>query len=231
MLLSHLDRQAIKELTAKMMLEVGILQIRTDVPFEFTSGWRSPVYIDCRRLISYPRIRRTLTDFATSVIVSEIGFESLDAIAGGETAGIPFAAWIADRLMMPMQYVRKKPKSFGVQARVEGDVRVGTRILLVEDLTTDGRSKIFFCKALRDAQAIVEHTLVLFFYDIFQDTLERLQKSHLELHSLATGWDLLRIARQTKYCTTKELDEVELFFHNPQLWSEAHGGISEFPPE
>ena len=79
-------------------------------------------------------------DFATTVVLRDIGFEAIDSVAGGETAGIPFAAWIADRLMLPMQYVRKKPKGFGRMAQIEGDLSPGTRVLLVEDMATDGQS-------------------------------------------------------------------------------------------
>ena len=88
----------IAELTAKMLLEVEAVRFMQDKPFIFTSGWASPVYTDCRRLISFPRVRRTLIDFGASTILREAGFEQFDAVAGGETAGIPFAAWMADRL-------------------------------------------------------------------------------------------------------------------------------------
>ena len=110
------DNHIIAELTAKMLLEVGAVHFRSDQPYIFTSGLASPVYNDCRKLISYPRIRSTIIDFAASVVLREAGFEKFDAIAGGETAGIPFAAWLADRLGLPMQYVRKKPKGFGRDA-------------------------------------------------------------------------------------------------------------------
>ena len=86
------NRQEMAELTARMLLEIKAVHFRADEPYTFTSGLASPVYIDCRKLISYPRIRSTLMDFAVSVLVREAGFEAFDAIAGGETAGIPFAA-------------------------------------------------------------------------------------------------------------------------------------------
>ena len=113
-------------------------------------------------------------------------------VAGGETAGIPYAAWIADRLGLPMQYVRKKPKGFGRNAQIEGDVREGARTLLVEDLTTDGRSKINFCQALRDAGAMVDHVFVNFYYDIFPESKKKLSDLDVQLHYLATWWDVLR---------------------------------------
>ena len=223
------DKDLIAELTAKMLLEVKAVHFRADEPFRFTSGWASPVYIDCRKLISYPRVRNTLMDFGASVILRDIGFESLDAIAGGETAGIPFAAWIADRLAMPMQYVRKKPKGFGRDAQIEGDFREGARIVLVEDLSTDGRSKIRFCEAIRAAGLQVEHTFVIFHYDIFPETKETLQKFGLQMHALATWWDVLKLARDKSYFDTTTLREVEAFLNNPMEWSASHGGASSIP--
>src|SRR5579885_61783 len=145
------DRNTIAELTARMLLEVEAVRFSTDKPFIFTSGWASPVYTDCRRLISFPRVRQALMEFGAATVLRDAGFERFDAVAGGETAGIPFAAWMADRLMLPMLYVRKQPKGFGRNAQIEGDLREGARVLLVEDMTTDGRSKVNFCKAIRQA--------------------------------------------------------------------------------
>ncbi len=222
------EKKRIAELTAKMFLEVEAIHFRSDEPFRFTSGWASPVYIDCRKLISFPRVRQTLMDFSVSVILSNIGFESVDAIAGGETAGIAFAAWIADRLMLPMQYVRKKPKGFGRTAQIEGAFSEGDKILLVEDLTTDGKSKVNFCEALRKAGAIVSDTFVLFYYDIFPQTREVLKKIDVQMHYLATWWDILDQCKTLGYFDETTLAEVDSFLHHPVEWSAAHGGTSSF---
>ena len=128
-------------LTARMLLEIKAVHFRADEPYKLTSGLASPVYIDCRKLISYPAVRASLMDFACAKILRDAGFARFDAVAGGETAGIPFAAWIAERLALPMLYVRKKPKGFGRDAQIEGALAEGARVLLVEDLTTDGGSK------------------------------------------------------------------------------------------
>jgi orotate phosphoribosyltransferase len=218
------DKTLVAELTARMLLEVQAVHFRPDEPFRFTSGLASPVYIDCRKLISYPRIRTTLMDFAASTILQEIGFEALDAIAGGETAGIPFAAWIADRLTMPMQYVRKKAKGFGRGAQIEGDFKDGARILLVEDLATDGRTKIRFCEALRAAGLTVNHTFVIFHYDIFPQTKAMLGEYGIQMHALATWWDVIRVAQERNMLHSKTVDEVMGFLRAPEEWSFAHGG-------
>jgi orotate phosphoribosyltransferase len=222
---SFADKKVIAELTAKMFLEVEAVRFMTDKPFIFTSGWASPVYTDCRRLISFPRVRQTLIDFGAATILREAGFERFDSVAGGETAGIPFAAWMADKLGLPMQYVRKKPKGFGRNAQIEGHLVEGQRVLLVEDMTTDGRSKVNFCNALRQAGATCDHVLVFFFYDIYPEGRKILADLGVTLHTLATWWDILAVAKESDKFDAKMLAEVEKFMHDPAGWSKAHGGV------
>jgi orotate phosphoribosyltransferase len=221
------DKKAIAQQTARMMLEIKAIHFNAESPFFFTSGWASPVYVDCRKIISYPRLRSGLMDFASSIIMSDIGYESIDNIAGGETAGIPFAAWIADKLMLPMQYIRKKPKGFGRNSQIEGDLPEGARTLLVEDLATDGRSKVNFCNALRKAGAKVDHCFVLFYYDIFPESKEYLAALNVKLHYLTTWWDVLEVAEGTSHFDKGVLKEVRNFLNRPSEWSAAHGGIAD----
>src|SRR5258707_5555450 len=202
------DKAFIAETTARMLLEVKAVLFFEDKPFIFTSGWASPVYIDCRKLIFYPRIRTQLVDFAASGLSSAGGSRQFGVVPGGEPAGIPYAAWLADRLGLPMQYVRKKPKGFGRNAQIEGDVREGARTLLVEDLTTDGRSKINFVSALREAGAIVEHVFVNFYYDIFPESKKTLADLGVQLHSLATWWDVLAVGKKDGYLPPAQIAEV-----------------------
>jgi orotate phosphoribosyltransferase len=223
------DPDFIAETTAKMLLEVKAVLFSEGKPFIFTSGWASPVYIDCRKLIFYPRIRAQIIDFAVATLARDAGFEQFDVVAGGETAGIPYAAWIAERLGLPMQYVRKQPKGFGRNAQIEGDLREGARTLLVEDLTTDGRSKINFCKALREAGAVVEHVYVDFYYDIFPESTKTMTELGVRLHRLATWWDVLRVVKKGHYLAGAQIAEVETFLNAPAQWSAAHGGASSFP--
>jgi orotate phosphoribosyltransferase len=136
---------------AEMLLDIEAVHFNADELYTFTSGLKSPVYIDCRKIISFPEVRSALNDMGAQVVREAVG--PVDTVAGGETAGIPFAAWIADRMLTPMAYVRKQPKGFGRGAQIEGEVPEGKNTLLVEDLTTDGASKIKFAQALRDAGA------------------------------------------------------------------------------
>lgn len=221
------DRKLVSEMTAKMLLEINAVHFRTDKPFMFTSGIASPVYIDCRKLISYPRIRSTLMDFAAGVIMEDIGFEQIDSVTGGETAGIPFAAWLADKLHLPMHYVRKKPKGFGRDAQIEGDTIEGKRVLLVEDLTTDGGSKIKFCEAIREAGAEISNTIVVFYYDIFPEARGNLEDIGLNLHYLATWRDVLNVCKTQGYFDPETLFQVEDFLNDPLTWSGKNGGATE----
>ena len=204
------------------------MNFRPEEPYTFTSGWKSPVYIDCRRIIYFPRARSKICELAVAKIGRHIGYETIEAVAGGETAGIPFAAWIADRMAAPMAYVRKKPKGFGRNALIEGDVPEGKRTLLVEDLTTDGASKIQFAQALRDAGAICNHTFVVFYYGVFPGSFDTLKKMDISLHSLCTWWDVLEACKDGNYFSESALAEVRRFLENPVSWSAAHGGVSSY---
>lgn len=223
---SFADKKTIAELTAQMLLEVEAVRVYGDKPFIFTSGLASPVYTDCRRPISFPRIRGALMDFGASTLARDVGFESFDAVAGGETAGIAYAAWMADRLGLPMQYVRKQPKGFGRNAQIEGEVKEGQRVLLVEDMTTDGGSKVNFINALRKAGVRCDHTFVVFYYDIFPEGLKLLTDLGVTHHALATWWDVLAVAKTSGKFDAGKLNEVEAFMHDPRGWSKAHGGTA-----
>jgi orotate phosphoribosyltransferase len=212
--------------TARILLEIGAVNFRPEEPYTFTSGWKSPVYIDCRRIIYFPRARTKICELGVEKITRHIGYETIEAVAGGETAGIPFAAWIADRMAAPMAYVRKKPKGFGQNALIEGDVPEGKRTLLVEDLTTDGQSKVRFVQSLRDAGAICDHTFVVFYYGVFPGAFETLDRMGIALHHLCTWWDVLDACRERPYFAETALAEVRRFLENPVSWSGAHGGVA-----
>ncbi|MEN8831343.1 orotate phosphoribosyltransferase [Pacificibacter sp.] len=216
------DSTEIARLTARMLLEIKAVDFNSKEPFTLASGLPSPTYVDCRKLISYPRIRSTLMDWLSVTVMRDAGFEAFDNIAGGETAGIPFAAMVAERLALPMTYVRKKPKGYGRNARIEGKMTEGERVLLVEDLTTDGGSKLSFVDAIRDTGATCGHTAVIFYYGIFPETEKTLGEHGVQLHSLCTWWDVLAEAKLQKAFDEATLAEVEKFLNAPREWQEAN---------
>lgn len=216
------DKAEIARLTARMLLEIKAVHFNAADPFILASGLPSPTYIDCRKLISHARIRSVLMDFMAVTVMREAGFEAFDNIAGGETAGIPFAALVAERLGLPMTYVRKKPKGYGRNARIEGEMTEGQRVLLVEDLTTDGGSKLSFVDAIRDTGATCGHTAVIFYYGIFPETEKTLGDHGITLHHLCTWWDVLAEARTGSLFDDATLQGVESFLNDPRAWQAAH---------
>lgn len=221
------DRSVMAELVAKMLWEIKAVHFSAEKPYKLASGMASPVYIDARKLISYPRIRSTVMDFAASTVLRDIGFEQTDVVAGGETAGIPFAALLADRLSLPMIYVRKAPKGHGRNAQIEGHMPEGARVLVIEDLTTAGGSMFKFIDAIRAAGGIVDHGIALFYYDIFPQARGEMKAKGVDLHYIATWRDVLAVARAQKLFDEKTLSEVESFLNAPLAWSARNGGVAE----
>lgn len=210
--------------TARLLLDIEAIHCRPDNPYIFTSGRASPVYIDCRKLISFPEARSKIMNYAFRLIDKTIGWSKIDAVAGGETAGIPFAAFLAAQARKPMVYVRKQPKGFGRMAQIEGDLKPGKRVLLVEDLATDGGSKLVFIEALKKAEAKVTDCFVIFHYGIFPQSVGLLAAAGVRLHALATWWDALEAAQKHKYFDAHALSETKAFLEAPEQWSATHGG-------
>ena len=220
---SYPSPEEMARLTAKMLWEIEAVHFMGDEPFKLSSGLPSPVYIDCRKLISFPRIRSTLMDFLTVTVMRNAGFEAFDNVAGGETAGIPFAALVAERMALPMTYVRKKPKGHGRGARIEGAMSEGERVLLVEDLTTDGGSKLNFVDAIRETGASCGHTAVIFYYGIFPETTKTLGDHGVDLHYLCTWHDVLAEAKVRGGFDAGTLAQVEAFLSDPRKWQAENG--------
>lgn len=203
---------------AKILLDTESVLFNSKDPFTFTSGRRSPVYTDCRKLIAFPEERSILMDYAAQMIKDHC--DDPDYIAGGETAGIPYAAFIAERLNKPMLYVRKKPKGFGRMAQIEGHLPEdsASKVILVEDLQTDGGSKKLFVDVLREAGAEVKHAFVVFHYGIFEQSQKNMDALGIKLHCLTTWWDVLDVAKEDSYFDSETLEQVEHFLNDPEGW-------------
>tara|TARA_Y100000994_G_scaffold152070_1_gene124511 strand:- start:508 stop:1002 length:495 start_codon:yes stop_codon:yes gene_type:complete len=159
-------------------------------------------------------------DFLAITVMRNVGFEVFDNIAGGETAGIPFAALVAERMGLPMSYIRKQPKGYGRNARIEGNIHENQNVLLVEDLTTDGGSKLSFVEAIRETGAKCSHTAVIFYYGIFPETEEILGRKGITLHKLCTWWDVFEEAKKNDSFDSETLSEVREFLEQPRKWQE-----------
>jgi len=175
------------------------------------------MYIDCRKLISFPQERSEVTRLFAKIVEEQLREEEIQVIAGGETAGIPYAAFLADRLRLPMIYVRKQPKSFGRLQQIEGYLKEGARVLLVEDLNFDAKSKISFCEGIERAGGVVSNMLVVFDYGNSK-TQDNLKSHNLRLHALTNGRDVAELAAQRGYFNRQEFEEVNAFLSNPEGW-------------
>lgn len=163
-----------------------------------------------------------MMNLAVSKIDEEIGRDKFDVVAGGETAGIPYAAWISERLSFPMIYVRKKLKEFGRGRQIEGEIKSGDRVLLVEDLIFDSQSKESFIEGIRDSGGVVEHVIVIFDYGL-ATAHENLSRIGVELHSLTNWQSTITRGEEIEYFTSKEADEIRIFLANPSQWHEKTG--------
>jgi orotate phosphoribosyltransferase len=210
---------------AQLLLAARAIHVNRTQPYILAAGWASPVYVDCRVLVGAPEHRRAISAVAERYTAATFAAGSFDAIAGAETAGIPFAAWLADRMTLKLRYVRKRPLGIGRHAQIEGGSVEGLRVLLVDDLTTDGASKLAFARGLRAAGAIVEHALTIFYHDAFPGAAARLERAGLKLHSLATWADVL-CADTAPGLAPENRAEIERFLADPITWSTNHGGRS-----
>lgn len=212
------------EKTAKILLDIEAVSWSLQTPYILTSGNASPVYVDCRKLISFVKERREIIHMLAEKTKSDIGMENIEVIAGGETAGIPLAAWLAESLNLPMVYVRKKSKGFGKDKIIEGVMEKGKKVLLVEDLATTAKSKLSFCESLRNAGAEVNDTLVIFEYGCYPDTYKELKAANLKLHSLTTWEILLKTAEKIGLLKKEESKIIKDFLKDPVSWSREYKG-------
>lgn len=214
-----MNKAEIAKEAAKILIKTKSVLINTKEPFTYTSGKIGPIYVDIRRLISFPAERTILMDYAATM-VKPLG---LDYYAGGETAGIPYAAFLSERLNAPMLYIRKKPKGHGRMAQIEGCITEGkNKVLLVEDLLTVGSSQKTFVKALRDANLEVENSFVLFSYDIYPQSKINLDEMGVTLHSLTNWWAVLDVIKEEKYFDDETITSLEQFLNAPDDWANNH---------
>jgi len=204
---------------AKALLTIGAVSFAPTRPFTWTSGLKAPIYCDNRLLISYPHLRRTVIEGFQEII--EFWELMPEVIAGTATAGIPYAAWLADRMELPMVYVRSQPKTHGQGRQIEGRLEPGQRVVLVEDLISTGGSSVAAAEALRAADAHVEAVLAIFTYDL-PEAEQRFAQAELPLHTLTNLPALIEVAREHDLLDDHTAEVLDEWRTDPYGWSEAH---------
>lgn len=216
------DHKKIAHEVARILLDTKSVLLNANEPFTYTSGRKGPAYADCRRLISFPQERDRLMELATEILEKNIGAKNIDYVAGGETAGIPYAAFIAQRMNKSMLYIRKKPKGFGRMSQIEGYLEEGPKkIALIEDVQNFGTSVQIFIDAIRGAGAVVENLLVIFSHG-HESSKRHMQELGIQLHALCTWRDVLDVARAEKYFNDETLLSVEEFLKDPEGWDKIY---------
>ena len=219
---SNLNKLTLNKLNEAISISLwnfGAVKINLQEPFKLVSGNFSPIYINCRQVISQPAFMNLYIS-ATQLLLEDIGLE-IDAVAGGETAGIPFAAYAASGMNLQMYYVRKAKKGYGLANLVEGGSMEGKRVLLIEDLITNAGSKIHFIEAIRAAGGTVDNVLVLF--DRLQGGFEYLRKENINLYSLSDLDMVIKTASDMEIIPEDELNSVKQYLVNPKEWHEKRG--------
>jgi len=214
---------AMQNYVSILLLKLGAVKINKDEPFKYASGNVGPIYVDCRVLISHPIQKKIIAGFFANLL-SDIDYE-IDLIAGGETAGMSFAEELADLVNKPYYYIRKEQKEHGLQGRVVGDSNIYAHKimmgLLVEDLITDGKSKISFIDALRDASIQCEYCFVVI--DRQQGGKESLSNINVKLYSLTTLIGTLSVGRETEVIDEETYQDVLHYLEDPEKWSVDRG--------
>ena len=201
---------------AKILVDIKSINFSFDKYFTLTSGLASPVYVDCRKIISFTKERNFIIDKAIDYLTKN-NIET-EIIAGGETAGIPYAAFISQKLDKQMIYIRKKTKGFGKNKQIEGEFEKNQKALLVEDLATDGGSKIIFINAMREAGLKVKDIFVIFYYDIFNFKKSDLFKLNVKIHSLCTWKDIVAYLEKNNVYSEVEIKSLKEFLNDPVGW-------------
>ena len=195
---------------ANILLSIGCVNINFKNKFILTSGKKSPVYVDCRKLVSFPKEREIIINEMSKQIKDIYKGEII--VAGGETAGIPYSSFISQKLKLPMVYIRKQPKSFGKGKLIEGEFRKKSKSILIEDMATDGGSKIHFINSMRKAHLSVKDIFVVFFYDIYPSAKENMKKMRVNLNYLASWEDILEVS--PNYISEKDHINLKKYLEN-----------------
>ncbi len=200
---------------AEKLLQSKAVKLQPNNPFTWASGWKSPIYCDNRKTLSYPNIRDFIKSELSNMVFTE--FPDAEVIAGVATAGIPHGALVADLLKMPFIYVRSKPKAHGMGNQIEGHLEEGKKVLVIEDLISTGKSSMEAIVALREAGAKIEGLCSVFTYG-FNVSKELFEKENIPVNSLSNYNALLESALEQKVIQASDMEVLQTWRENPSAW-------------
>ena len=204
--------ESIEKIVAKQLLDIKAVKLNVENPFTWASGWKSPIYCDNRKVLSYPAARKVVYEAFVEIIKNR--FKDVDVIAGVATGAIAYGMMVAEVLGKPFVYVRPKPKDHGTGAQVEGDLAHGARVVVVEDLISTGGSCIEVVEALRNAGADVLGIVSIFTYGM-QKGIDRIAAANTKNYSLSNLDALVEVAADEGYIKAEDKERILKFRNNP----------------
>ena len=207
--------ESIEKIVAKQLLDIKAVKLNPENPFTWASGWKSPIYCDNRKVLSYSSARKVVYEAFVEVIKKN--FKDVDVIAGVATGAIAYGMMVAEVLGLPYVYVRPKPKDHGTGSQVEGDLPANARVVVVEDLISTGGSSLAAVDALQKAGANVLGMVAIFTYN-FIKSRRAFENANIELHTLSHYEALLETAVEENYIKPEYLDVLKEWRINPEIW-------------
>ena len=207
--------ESIEKIVAKQLLDIKAVKLNPENPFTWASGWKSPIYCDNRKVLSYPSARKVVYEAFVEVIKKN--FKDVDVIAGVATGAIAYGMMVAEVLGLPYVYVRPKPKDHGTGSQVEGDLPANARVVVVEDLISTGGSSLAAVDALQKAGANVLGMVAIFTYN-FIKSRRAFENANVELHTLSHYEALLETAVEENYIKPEYLEILKEWRINPEIW-------------
>jgi orotate phosphoribosyltransferase len=201
---------------AEFLLQIKAIKIQPTNPFTWASGWKSPIYCDNRKTLSYPAIRTYIRQGYSEMVLELFG--KPDVIAGVATGGIAQGALVAQELGLPFIYVRDKAKGHGMGNQIEGDFQPGQRVVLIEDLISTGGSSIVAVNALREAGCDVRGLIAIFTYG-FQTSVNNFEAANCPFATLTNYDILLEQALNSNYITEADMESLKSWKQNPAEWN------------
>lgn len=200
---------------AKRLLQINTIKIQPSSPFTWASGWLAPIYCDNRKILSYPETRDFICEQFTNMIREK--YPEVEVIAGVATGAIAHGVLVAEKLGLPFIYVRPQPKSHGLENMIEGDLKAGQKVVIIEDLISTGGSSIHAAQAILNYGGDVMGMLAIFTYN-FPIASENFQKAGIKLDTLSNYQTLIELARQSGQIDDEELESLKLWRENPAEW-------------
>ncbi|MBF6597407.1 MAG: orotate phosphoribosyltransferase [Fermentimonas sp.] len=214
--------KTVQKLTAEKLLKVKAIKLQPSNPFTWASGWKSPIYCDNRKLMSYPSIRNFIKVEFARIILEK--YPQTDAIAGVATGAIAPGALVADLLDLPFVYIRSTPKDHGLENLIEGDLKPKQKVVVIEDLVSTGGSSLKAVEAIRSNGSDVLGMLAIFTYG-FTHSIQNMHEARVDLTALSNYDAILDEALATDYIDESELKTLQDWRKNPETWGQSGKNI------